>query len=53
IRDRYLTLRFSTVLIRVLREGGIMLLARVAGLLLAAIAVQMIAESVRGFVAGA
>lgn len=49
----YLTLRFSTVLIRVLREGGIMLLARVAGLLLAAIAVQMIAESVRGFVAGA
>lgn len=49
----YLTLRFSTLLIRVLREGGIMLLARVAGLLLAAIAVQMIAESVRGFVAGA
>lgn len=48
----YLTLRFSTVLIRVLREGGIMLLARVAGLLLASIAVQMIAESVRGFVAG-
>ncbi|MFY2789120.1 MarC family protein [Rhodococcus sp. KRD162] len=48
----YLVLRFSTVLIRLLGEGGISLLARIAGLLLAAIAVQLIAESVRGFVAG-
>lgn len=48
----FLVLRFSTVLIRLLGEGGISLLARIAGLLLAAIAVQLIAESVRGFVAG-
>lgn len=46
----YLVLRFSTVLIRVLGEGGITLLARIAGLLLAAIAVQLIADSVRGFI---
>lgn len=48
----YVVLRFSTLLIRLLGEGGISLLARIAGLLLAAIAVQLIAESVRGFVAG-
>ncbi|MBJ8340958.1 MarC family protein [Antrihabitans sp. NCIMB 15449] len=46
----YLVLRFSTVLIRVLGEGGITLLARIAGLLLAAIAVQLVADSVRGFI---
>ena len=33
-------------------DGGITLLARIAGLLLAAIAVQLIADSVRGFIAG-
>lgn len=49
----YIVLRFSTSLIRVLGVGGISLLARIAGLLLAAIAVQLIAESVRGFVVGA
>lgn len=48
----FLVLRFSTALIRLLGEGGISLLARIAGLLLAAIAVQLIADSVRGFVAG-
>ena len=48
----FLVLRFSTVLIRVLGQGGITLLARIAGLLLAAIAVQLIADSVRGFVTG-
>jgi multiple antibiotic resistance protein len=31
--------------------GGIVLLARIAGLLLPAIAVQLVADSVRGFVA--
>jgi len=46
-------LRYSGVIIRVLRESGITLLARIAGLLLAAIAVQLIADSVRGFVVGA
>ncbi|MGL4304924.1 MAG: MarC family protein [Mycobacteriaceae bacterium] len=48
----FVVLRFSMVLIRVLGQGGITLFARISGLLLAAIAVQLIAESVRGFVAG-
>jgi multiple antibiotic resistance protein len=43
-------LRFSTVLIRLLGVGGVTLLAKIAGLLLAAIAVQLIADSIIGFV---
>ncbi|MBD0863725.1 MarC family protein [Gordonia sp. zg691] len=46
-----LVLRYATALIRVLGVGGITLLAKIAGLLLAAIAVQLIADSVMGFVA--
>ncbi|MCU1489459.1 MAG: multiple antibiotic resistance (MarC)-related protein [Acidimicrobiaceae bacterium] len=46
----YLALRFSLVLLRVLRPGGIHLLTRIFGLLLSAIAVQLIAEGIRGFV---
>lgn len=46
----YLALRFSILLLRLLRPGGIHLLTRVFGLLLSAIAVQLIAESARGFV---
>ena len=46
-------LRFSGVVIRVLRESGITLLARIAGLLLAAIAVELVAGAVRGYAAGA
>jgi multiple antibiotic resistance protein len=46
----YLALRFSTVFIRLLRESGISLITRIAGLLLAAIAVQLVADSVTGFV---
>lgn len=49
----WLALRFSGVVIRVIKESGILLLAKIAGLLLAAIAVQLIADSVRGFVSGA
>lgn len=45
----YLGLRFSGLLIRVLRRSGILLLSRIAGLLLAAIAVQMLADSVIEF----
>lgn len=48
----YLALRFSLTLLRVVRPGGIQLLTRLFGLLLAAIAVQLVAESVRGFVHG-
>ena len=45
----YLAMRFSGLLIRVLRNSGIMLLSRIAGLLLAAIAVQMLADAVIAF----
>ena len=46
----YLMLRFAELVKRVLGRSGILLLCRIAGLLLAAIAVQMIADSVIGFV---
>jgi multiple antibiotic resistance protein len=45
----YLSMRFSGLLIRVLGRSGILLLSRIAGLLLAAIAVQMLGESVISF----
>ena len=45
----YLGMRFSGLLIRVLRNSGILLLSRIAGLLLAAIAVQMLADAVIAF----
>ena len=47
-----LCLRFSDLLIRLVREGGITLMAKIAGLLCAAIAVQMVANSVQGFIHG-
>ncbi|MCY7366335.1 MAG: MarC family protein [Frankiaceae bacterium] len=47
----YLALRFSVGITRVIRESGIVLLTRIAGLLLSAIAVQLVADSVRGFLA--
>ncbi|MEO7236112.1 MAG: MarC family protein [Lapillicoccus sp.] len=46
----YVFLRFATVVRRVLRESGTMLATRIAGLLLSAIAVQMVASAVRAFV---
>jgi multiple antibiotic resistance protein len=46
----WLCLRYSGELIRVIKDSGITLLAKIAGLLLAAIAVQLIADSVRGFI---
>ena len=48
----YLVLRFAGRVRALLRESGTMLLSRIAGLLLSAIAVQMIANSVRAFVNG-
>ena len=45
----FLALRFSGLLIRVIKPTGVLLLSRVAGMLLAAIAVQMIADSVIAF----
>ena len=46
----YAFLRFASTVRRVLRESGTMLATRIAGLLVSAIAVQMIADSVRAFV---
>ena len=43
-------LRFSGLVVKIFRPAGVVLLARVAGMLLAAIAVQMIADSVLGFI---
>jgi multiple antibiotic resistance protein len=45
-------LRYSVVIRRLLRDSGILLVSRIAGLLLAAIAVQLVAEAVRAFVEG-
>jgi multiple antibiotic resistance protein len=47
----WLFLRFAGQVHRLLRDSGTMLITRIAGLLLSAIAVQMIANSVRAFVA--
>ena len=46
----YAVLRFSNVIVRVLGQGGITIVTRVSGLLLAAIAVQMVANSIIAFV---
>jgi multiple antibiotic resistance protein len=47
----YLTMRFSVVLAKILRPTGILVLTRIAGLLVAAIAVQLVADGVFGFIA--
>jgi multiple antibiotic resistance protein len=48
----WLSMRFSMPILRVLREGGVVLVSRIAGLLLSAIAVQLVADAVRAFIAG-
>ena len=45
-----LVLAYSTGIIKLIKKSGVTLIARIAGLLLAAIAVQMIADSVRAFI---
>ena len=49
----FLSLRFSGGIIRVIRDSGIVLVSRIAGLLLSAIAVQLVADSVLGFIQSA
>jgi MarC family membrane protein len=46
----FLSLRFSGGIIRVIRDSGIVLVSRIAGLLLSAIAVQLVADSIIGFI---
>ncbi len=48
----YLTMRFAGVLHRLLRDSGVTLVTRFAGLLLSAIAVQLVADAVRAFIVG-
>ena len=48
----WLAMRFSLPINRVLRDSGVMILTRIAGVLLAAIAVQMVADAIRAFVLG-
>lgn len=45
-------MRYSLVIRRVIRDSGITLVTRIAGLLLSAIAVQLVANAVRAFIAG-
>lgn len=45
-------MRFSLPILRLIRESGVLLVTRIAGLLLSAIAVQLIADAVRAFIAG-
>jgi multiple antibiotic resistance protein len=46
----WLALRFAGVVRRVLEQPGIELVTRVSGLLLTAIAVQLVADAVREFI---
>jgi multiple antibiotic resistance protein len=46
----WLTLHFSGLIVRVIRPAGIEVLTRIAGLLLAAIAVQLVADAVDAFI---
>ena len=43
-------LRFSVVIIRVIKDSGVTLITRIAGLLLSAIAVQLVADGVTALV---
>lgn len=45
----YLALRFANVILRVIREGGVLLVTRISGLLLSAIAVQLVANASLAF----
>ena len=46
----WLTMRFSGLILRILRASGVELITRIAGLLLSAIAVQLVANAIRAFV---
>jgi multiple antibiotic resistance protein len=46
----WLAMRFSLPILRLLREGGVVLVSRISGLLLSAIAVQLVADAVRAFI---
>ena len=45
-------MRYSVVILRIIRESGVTLVTRISGLLVSAIAVQLVADAVRAFIAG-
>jgi multiple antibiotic resistance protein len=45
-------MRYSVVILRLIKQSGVTLVTRISGLLLSAIAVQLVADSVRAFIAG-
>ncbi|MFJ6212857.1 MarC family protein [Streptomyces sp. NPDC092296] len=49
----WVTMRYSLIVIRLIKEGGVVLVTRLSGLLLSAIAVQLVADGVTAFVRGA
>ncbi len=48
----WIGMRFAGVVRRVLKDSGTTLVTRISGLLLAAIAVQLVADAVRAFITG-
>jgi multiple antibiotic resistance protein len=46
----WLFMRYSVIIIRVIKDSGVTLITRIAGLLLSAIAVQLVADAVVAFV---
>ena len=48
----WLFMRYSVVILRLIRESGVTLVTRISGLLLSAIAVQLVADAVRAFIEG-
>ncbi|WP_329312857.1 MarC family protein [Streptomyces sp. NBC_01262] len=48
----WLTMRYSLLIIRLIKEGGVVLVTRLSGMLLSAIAVQQIANGIFGFIRG-
>ncbi|MGH3343988.1 MAG: MarC family protein [Carbonactinosporaceae bacterium] len=46
----WMSMRFAELILRLLRDGGVTLVTRISGLLLSAIAVQLVADAVRAFV---
>ena len=48
----WLVMRYSVVILRVIKDSGVVLISRIAGLLLSAIAVQLVADGVRDFLTG-
>ena len=48
----WLTMRYSVVILRVIKDSGVLLITRVSGLLLSAIAVQLVADGLRDYITG-